>query len=355
MTSYLKPVENLINMPINMTNNHNYLGYWIRRFLMEYLILDKNYSVNTQKSYRDTFRLLLPFIANRLHKTVDNILVDDVDSSLILSFLNTIENERKCSISTRNQRLAAVASLARYIGCHCPEYVIWCQSVRNIPIKRSPKNLITYLEKDEIDALLAAPDMNTSLGRRDHALLLFLYNSGARVEEAATLQVQDLTIPRKGTTGFGIAQIKGKGGKTRRCPLWSITCKKLQELTKGKSSSDYVFSNRLNNPLTRFGVYEIVRKYAIAISAEHPQVLNKRLTPHTIRHTTATHLLQSGVDINTIRAWLGHVSLNTTNIYAEVNLAMKAKALEQCIIPDAGRKHQKWRDNKDLMTFLDSL
>ena len=124
-----------------MTNNHNYLGYWIRRFLMEYLILDKNYSVNTQKSYRDTFRLLLPFIANRLHKTVENILVDDVDSSLILSFLNTIENERKCSISTRNQRLAAVASLARYIGCHCPEYVIWCQSVRNIPIKRSPKNL----------------------------------------------------------------------------------------------------------------------------------------------------------------------------------------------------------------------
>lgn len=338
-----------------MKTKENNLGYWIRRFLIEYLIMDKNYSANTQKSYRDTLRIMLPYISEKLHKKADEILVEDVTVNLVLSFLSSIENERKCSVSTRNQRFSAVSSLAKYISSYCPEYLAWGHSIRNIPNKRAPKTLITYLEKEEINALLNAPNKKTELGRRDSALLLFLYNSGARVEETASLRVNDLTFPGRNSSGYGIVQMTGKGGKTRRCPLWSNTCEQLKELANGKNGNEYLFTNRLGEPISRFGIYEIVKKYANQIADKYPSILNKRLTPHTIRHTTATHLLQAGVDINTIRAWLGHVSINTTNIYAEVNMTMKAKALEQCTIPGLTANKKRWKDDKDILSFLDKL
>jgi integrase/recombinase XerD len=166
---------------------------------------------------------------------------------------------------------------------------------------------------------LAAPDSQTTQGRRDHALLLFLYNSGARASEAAQLLIADLHLSASYVT------ILGKGGKKRQCPLWSTTVRVLTTLIAGRCHTDNVFLNRCGSPLTRFGIHTLVERYIDKLRVTMPSLAAKRVSPHTIRHTTATHLLRAGVDINTIRAWLGHVSLNPTNIYAEIDLEMKAR------------------------------
>lgn len=331
------------------------VGYWIRRYLSEYLPVEKNYSICTIKSYRDSFRLLVSFMVKNGHLVADEIRIDDITRDIVLEFLSSLETSRACKVQTRNQRLAAICSFAKYVSSQCPEYLMWSHNIRSIPIKRYKKNLISYLEKDEMDALLKAPDIKTEIGFRDYALLQFLYNSGARVEEACYLRIKDILFPRDLENGLCIVEIFGKGKKTRRCPLWPTTAKTLKQLTSGRPSDERVFLNRYGENITRFGIYEIVRKYAAVIALEYPEIKKKRLTPHTIRHTTATHLLQAGVDINTIRAWLGHVSLNTTNIYAEVDMTMKAKALEKCDMAVNKRKRGNWKNDKSLMRFLDSL
>ena len=201
--------------------------------------------------------------------------------------------------------------------------------------------------------MLDAPDKHTSQGWRDYALLLFLYNTGARADEAATLLIRDLSLPKR--KGLAVVSITGKGNKTRRCPLWQHTRDALSSIIKNRTEDEYVFLNRFGQPITRFGIYEMVTRYAEKIKELIPTIKKKRVSPHTIRHTTATHLLQSGVDINTIRAWLGHVSINTTNIYAEVNMEMKAKALSNCEIEKKYKVKSHWKDDKKLMDFLDSL
>ncbi len=157
----------------------NYVSSWIKRFLLEYLISVRNLSKNTQQSYRDTFRLMLPFIAKRAKKTVDQLLINDLASDAVKAFLTDLESTRHCSLSTRNQRLAAIHAFAKFIGLNSPEHVEWCRQIQLIPFKKAKRTLITYLEKCEIDALLAAPDKKTDQGNRDYALLLFLYNTGA--------------------------------------------------------------------------------------------------------------------------------------------------------------------------------
>jgi integrase/recombinase XerD len=159
------------------------LGPWVRRFLLEYLVSERNLTRNTQRSYRDTLRLLLPFVARQTHKQVDQISVCDVSPDVVRLFLRHLEEARKCTAATRNQRLAAIRSFASFVGLYCPEHVEWCGQLRNIPIKRTPRSTITYLEKSEMDALLGAPDQSTQQGYRDHTLLLFLYNTGARADE----------------------------------------------------------------------------------------------------------------------------------------------------------------------------
>ena len=163
------------------------LGPWLRRFLMEYLIGERNLARNTQRSYRDALQLLLPYVARCARKPIDRLAVIDVSADRIRRFLNDLEEKRGCVIATRNQRLAALHALARFIGLHAPELVEWCGQVRTVPFKKAPRALVTYLEKSEMDALLAAPDLTTAQGRRDHALLLFLYNAGARADEAPGL------------------------------------------------------------------------------------------------------------------------------------------------------------------------
>jgi site-specific recombinase XerD len=323
---------------------------------MEYLIGERNLAVNTQHSYRDTLRQLLPLIARSARKRIDLLGVEDLSADRIRRFLRDLEESHGRSIATRNQRLAAIHSLAQFISLHSPEHVQWCGEIRAIVMKKGPRVALGYLEKDEMDALLAMPDMSTDQGRRDHAVLLFLYNTGARADETAHVQVGDLDLGRTLGRDSSSVLIHGKGNKERRCPLWTKTVNEVLPLIQGCPQSQHVFRNRRGQPLTRFGVYALVERYAARAASKQASVGKKRVSPHTIRHTTAMHLLRAGVDINTIRAWLGHVSLDTTNIYAEADLEMKAKALAQCeVVEGDGGARQHWRDDKGLMEFLRTL
>jgi integrase/recombinase XerD len=335
-------------------NNDSLLGPWLRRFLLDHLVSERNLSRSTQRSYRDTLRLLIPFVSADVRKTADQLTVVDVSADLIRRFLQHLEEQRHCSVATRNQRLAAVHALARYIGLACPELIAWSGEVRAVPFKKAAKPQVTYLEKEEIDALLAAPDRATAQGRRDYALLLFLYNTGARADEAAQLRIVDLDLADMPQRSFSSARIRGKGNKLRQCPLWGQTVEELKPLTEKRQADEHVFLNRRGQPLTRFGIHTLVERHVAKASAQLPSLAKKRVSPHTIRHATATHLLRAGVDLNTIRAWLGHVSLETTNIYAEIDLEMKAKALAHCEIKEKAAA-KDWREDEALMTFLRSL
>lgn len=326
------------------------LAPWIRRFLLEHLVSERNLAHNTQSSYRDMLVLFLPFVANKIAKSIDIITVEDVRADIVRQFLLELEQKRGCSISTRNQRLASIHALARFIGEHSPEHIAWLTEVRSIPFKKTSKPSMAYLEKHEMDALLNAPNRQYLQGVRDHALLFFLYNSGARASEAAHLTIADLDL---GTPPS--VTLLGKGGKERRCPLWPQTVGKLAPLIAGRKPNDPVFLNRRRQPITRFGIRALVKRSAKDASQQLPSLAVKPISTHTIRHTTAVHLLRSGVDFNTIRAWLGHVSLDTTHIYAEVDLEMKAKALAQCEIPESATGAEHWSNNPELMAFLKSL
>jgi integrase/recombinase XerD len=330
------------------------LGPWVRRFLLEHLVGERNLARNTQRSYRDTLRLLLPLAACDVGKPLDQLRIEDLTADRIRAFLKEVEAKRGCGVATRNQRLAAIHSFAHFIGLHSPEHIAWCGQVRVVPFKKAPVVPIGYLEKKEMDALLAAPDLNTTQGCRDQALLLFLYNTGARADEAAHVLISDLQLGLTPNRDLSAVLLRGKGNKLRRCPLWAKTVNSLRLLVSDHGPQEHVFLNRRGQPLTRFGIHAMVERYAVKVATNMPSVAKKRVSPHTIRHTTATHLLRSGVDINTIRAWLGHVSLSTTNIYAEVDLEMKAKALANCEVK--GEEEPKaWGEDVGLMEFLRGL
>ncbi len=329
-------------------NDPSLIGPWVRRFLLEHLVSERNLARNTRLSYRDALTLLLPFISGKQHKPVDRLSVTDLTADLVRSFLANLESSRHSSIATRNQRLAAIHSLAAFIGAHSPEHIQWCAQIRAVPFKKTARAAIGYLDKPELDALLASPDRRTALGRRDYALLLYLYNSGARADEAARLTVGDLNLPSSSV------KIVGKGGKQRHCPLWRPTVTELALLIGQRADSDRVFLNRYGQPMTRFGIHTLVERYANKARRLIPSMAKKRVSPHTIRHSTACHLLRAGVDINTIRGWLGHVSLETTNVYAEIDLEMKANALAKCEVRASSKSRGRWHQPA-LMEFLRSL
>ncbi len=325
------------------------LGPWVRRFLLEHLVAERNLSLNTQASYRDTLMLLLPFASRQGGGAIDRMTVEDLSSEIVRKFLDHLERDRQCSGVTRNQRLATIHSLARFIGVRSPVHLAWCAGIRAVPFKKTAKSVIGYLEKAEMDALLHQPDQRTSLGARDYALLLFLYNSGARADEAAKLTISNLKLGASPSV-----RLHGKGNKFRTCPLWPKTATSLSRLVAERDKNDAVFLSRVNQPLTRFGIHRVVTQYASLASKAVPTLAAKRVSPHTIRHTTAVHLLRAGVDINTIRAWLGHVSLDTTHIYAEVDMEMKAKALAMVDISGLKAPRQQ-RSLPSLMAFLKAL
>lgn len=326
------------------------LGPWIRRFLLDHLVGERNLALNTRLSYRDMFALLLPFVAKQQRTSVDRLTVEHLSADLIRRFLQELENSRHCTVATRNQRLAAIHAFARFVGEHTPEHIAWCGAIRNIPFKRATQPAIPYLDKAEMDALLAVPDRSTIQGRRDYAVLLFLYNTGARASEAAHVTIADLDLAHAQSV-----KILGKGGKIRYCPLWHATSQVLAALIAGREPSERVFLNRCRQPMTRFGIHTLVERCARQASTCMPSLASKRVSPHSIRHSTAIHLLRAGVDLNTIRAWLGHVSLDTTNVYAQVDLEMKSKALAMCEVNVGSHVVKPWSQNKTLMAFLRAL
>lgn len=330
-------------------SDNNLLGTWVRRFLLEYLVEQRGLSVNTQKSYRDMLMQLLPSLAQIVKKSVDQLTVEDASADNVRAYLQDIEVIRSCSVSTRNQRLAGIHALARFIGERSPEHVQWCGQVRLIPFKKTDEPAITALNVEEMNALLAVSERSTSQGERDYALILFLYNSGARASEAIQLKISDIDWYTQSV------EIMGKGKKRRSCPLWPLTLNTIESLTDGRAPNEAVFLNRTGKPMTRSGVHGLVKRLAKRACASKASLKNKSVGPHVIRHTAATHLLRAGVDINTIRGWLGHVSLNTTNIYAEIDLETKARALAACSVSEEQESVIPWREQRTLMEFLGNL
>jgi integrase/recombinase XerD len=324
------------------------LGPWLRRFLADYVVTERRLACNTQKSYRDSLKLLLPFISAKVRKSVDRLDVEDITPSRTLQFLAHLEEERGCSVQTRNQRLAAIRSFARFVASRDPARLAWCAQIRAITAKKAAPQPVSWITKDEMDALLAVPDCQTPQGQAEHALLLFLYNTGARVSEVTRLQVGDLQIGRHGN--HALVTLCGKRDKIRQCPLWPRTEDALGKLTQGRANGDPVFLSRQRKRYTRFGVYRLVERCAARV----PTLTARAISPHVVRHSSACHLLQAGVDLNTIRAWLGHVSLDTTNIYAEIDLQMKAKAMALCAPEDSG-PYRPWKEDKGVIAFLNSI
>jgi site-specific recombinase XerD len=225
-----------------------------------------------------------------VRKPVDRLDIEDLSADHVRAFLQNLEEQRACGIATRNQRLASIRSLAHFIGRYSPEHVQWCGAIRNIPFKKAPRPLVSYLDKNEMEAILAAPDASTTQGRRDHALLLFLYNAGARADEVAHVLIADLQLAHAPSRDFSSVLIRGKGNKLRRCPLWDRTVSELTSLITGRNSQEHVFINRRGQPLTRFGIHTLVERHAARAAAGMPSVAKKRVSPHTIRHNTETSI-----------------------------------------------------------------
>lgn len=334
-----------------MSESH-LLGPFVRRFLLEDVVADRNLTVNTQRSYRDSIRLLLRFMADYHATEPTRVAVEHITAAIVRAFLAHLEEHRGNSVATRNQRLAAIHSLFRFVAGQVPELVEHATQVCAIPLRRTPLPTMAYLDKPEVDALLAVPDRRRPQGQRDYALLLFLYNTGARATETAELTVGAVALHTASSARFF-----GKGRKTRTCPLWPHTAKVLRQLLGARLEGppdEPVFRNVRGEPITRFGIHDLLRRTVAKAAETTPSLRAKHVSPHSLRHTTAVHLLRAGVDINTIRAWLGHVSLETTNRYAEVDLEMKAKALQTCTVTDSNRT-PAWRKDNDLMAFLSTL
>jgi integrase/recombinase XerD len=330
------------------------LGPLLQSFFADHLAIQKGLRIGSIRSYRDTMRLFLCFVAKDKRSRIAELCLEDLSFSRVLSFLKHLERDRGNSVRTRNQRLAALNSFFDYLALRMPEMLTTCQQVAAIPVKRAAQPTTHYLEREEVSALLRSLPREGHFALRDRTLLLFLYNTGARVQEVADLRTEhlDLKAPAK-------VHLHGKADKWRICPLWKETVEHLERLLTERlvSRGEAVFCARGNRPLTRFGIYKIVRRHGASWDTTDPQP--RRVSPHLFRHTAATHLLESGVEVNVIRGWLGHVSLETTNRYAELTLRAKGKALRACQLDSATsavpRTHAVWRDDKALLTWLNSL
>lgn len=325
----------------------------VQSFFVDYLLNQKRASTKTIAAYRDTFRLLLQFIHATKGIEPSTLKVADLDSTLILAFLDHIEQQRRNCIRSRNARLAAIRSFFRFVQLREPDSLAIASSVLAIPVKRMEHKLIGYLTRSEIDAILAIPDRITWNGRRDHALLLTLYNSGARVSEITAVRCSDLTLDAPASL-----KLHGKGRKERAVPLWSKTAQTLriwlEELAgHGSRFGDLVFPSARSRPLSRHGVSYLLADSAKRAALTCPSLVNKHVSPHVIRHSTAMHLLQSGVDPSVIALWLGHESVETTHGYLEADLAMMEKALDK--LPTTATTPRRFRPDDKLLAFLATL
>ncbi|MEX2696667.1 tyrosine-type recombinase/integrase [Rhizobium mongolense] len=289
----------------------------MRAFFYEWLVEQRNASVHTVRSYRDTWRLFLRFVAERAGKKVAMITLTDLIASEVAAFLSHAEHERGGTIGTRNCRLAAIRSFFNFVATKDPASIAQCVEILTIPIKRAPVSEPCYLDPPEVAAILAQPDRSSLEGMRDHALFSFLYNSGARIQEAL-----DVCPAAVRFDSPSCARLTDKGRKERICPLWPETVMWLKKLLdrQPRAPDQWLFVNRYGEPLSASGVRFKLAAYVKTAAETVPSLQTKHVTPHSFRHATAVHLVSAGVDITVIRGWLGHVSLDTTNHYAKANL-----------------------------------
>ena len=326
----------------------------VQSYFTEYLPRQRGASAHTIRAYRDALTLLFRFVSEQNGRGIASLQLADLDANVVTRFLDHIETVRSNSRATRNCRRAAIRSFFKHLLrndlIHSQQYI----QVLAIPAKKARQQPSTYLEPEDARLIISMPNKRTCDGWRDYTLLLFLYNCGARVSEAAGLRWNDLQLvpPRQ-------VRLRGKGKKERLLPLWPETANALHRLL-GMSRSDdrqCVFVNRHGQPLTRDGIAYILTKYVSAAAHSNPALLRKHITPHVLRHSCAAALLQSGTDVTVIRDYLGHASVATTGRYITINLQMKRDAM-QAFWKKAGIKPanaKPWKPKADLLAFLQSL
>jgi integrase/recombinase XerD len=330
------------------------LSVHISRFLSHYLADQRNLSPNTIKAYRDVFVLLLRFCRDERGIAVERLKLEQIDVQLVDAFLDHLEKVRHCSIRTLNQRLAVLHAFFRYLQVEEPTMLLPCQRILAIPLRRFVRHEVGYLPKDHLAALLAQPDLKRPDGRRDAVLLSVLYDTGARVQELIELTAGDvrLEVPAQ-------VRILGKGRKVRVVPLMENTTRLLQQyidendLALPDNYDRPLFRNRFGNQLTRVGVNYILQKHMQKVQERYPH-LKQKVSPHTLRHTKAMHLVQGGVSLDIVRDFLGHVDIKTTELYARANLEMKRAAIEK-VSPAPVPNIPSWKENKSLLQWLQRL
>ncbi len=321
----------------------------VQNFFVQHLAIERNASPNTIAAYRDAIKLFLRHASEVKSCSPDQLDHAALDVEVVRSFLDWLEHNRSCGARTRNHRLAALKSLARYVASVAPEHLERCRLIRKLLPARFEKPEINYLTEDEVVQLLAAIDVSTPAGRRDRALLLLLYNSGARVQEVVDLDVGDLH-----DEVIAFVHLLGKGRKRRTCPLWprtTLAIRRMLEDRRNLDRSQPIFLSARGQRLSRSGVAYLLGRAGQngALTPCHA----KRLSPHTMRHTTAMHLLQSGVDITTIAAWLGHAQLTTTHAYVEIDLRMKQAVIANAaMLPELGDGNYP---SPNIVDWLDNL
>ncbi len=322
----------------------------VQDFFLRRLVAQRGASARTIEAYRDAFELLFGYLEQHTGKPPSALQLADLDAPLVLDFLDHLETERGNSARTRNARLAAVHSFMRYAAIRDPAALPVTQRVLAIPAKRFDRPVLGYLTREQIAAILAAPDRGTWSGHRDAVLLATAYNTGARVSELTGLQVRDVLLDRQTAV-----HLHGKGRKQRAIPLWKNTATELRRWLDRINSAPTtpVFPNRAGAPLTRSGVRDRLNR-AVAIAEQRcPSLRGKHVTPHTLRHSTAMHLLQSGTDLAVIALWLGHSSPAVTHQYLEADLAAKEAVLRR--LPDPGPTPTRFRPGDRLLAFLQDL
>ena len=331
------------------------VGQILFSFFENHLKLQKGLRPGSIRSYRDTMKLFLSFVARSAGKPITRLDLADLSSQCVLEFLRMIETERHNKAQSRNQRLAALHTFYRFLATEHSEMLHEAERVEGIPKKRSQPPATRYLERDQIDHLFGQLPEQGSQALRDQALLMMLYNTGARVQEIVDLRVGDVDLE-----GALRVRLHGKGDKWRSCPIWPQTAallKQLDTVKAGNKVASLFVSNR-HQALTRFGVYKLVKRLTKDQVTTDTGNERNGISPHVFRHTAAVHLLEAGVEVNVIRAWLGHVSLDTTNRYAEITLRTKQVALKTCLPPTTSAIHREgigWRKDQDLMKWLQSL
>jgi site-specific recombinase XerD len=322
----------------------------LQAFFLERLIAQRNASPQTVAAYRDSFRLLVHFAQQHLGKAPERLVLPDIDAPLVLAFLDHLERERHNTIRSRNARLAAIRSFLHFAAFKDPAALPMIQRVLAIPMKRFDKPLLGFLSQAEIQAILDAPPGDRWTGQRDRVMFATLYNTGARVSELTGIRVTDVVLD-----GSGSVRLRGKGRKDRSIPLWRTTATQLRQwLARIDSRPDRpLFPSVAGGRLTRPAVTARLRLAVQRAAAQCPSLTNRRIAPHCVRHSTAMHMLQAGVDITVIALWLGHESPTTTHEYVEADLAMKERALQAVQSPRI--KQMRYRPTDRLLTFLQQL